>query len=109
MLGRQQDRTAPLAAEAEALHKPQDYQQDRRGGLYVEAYLCNKPINTVATPITNSEKMSIALRPIRPLKWPKTAHPEAWRRTPPRRLRMHQRAGGGGELGEEMRSSYEHH
>src|ERR671920_1298635 len=34
VLGRYQDGATPLAAEAEALQKSQDYQQDRRGDPY---------------------------------------------------------------------------
>ena len=55
VLGRQQDRPAPLAAEAEALQKPQDYQQDRRGDpygsvsrqqVYQHPGLCAGPVET---------------------------------------------------------------
>ena len=74
VLGDQQHRAAPLAAQREALDEPEGDQQDRREDAD-RPKVGSRPIANVAPPIISREMTSSFLRPIRSPKWPKTRAP----------------------------------
>ncbi len=74
VLGGEQHRPAPLAAQAEPLEEAQQEQQ-RGAATPSVAYVGTQPTATVAQPVRSSEAKRTGRRPYRSPTWPKRTEP----------------------------------